>query len=553
MAGTRGIASTFPAVRSIRHSGPCPSRYPVAEAPHGGPRTGGARAIITAVRHGATYVTTQDAASHSATAGISGLPATGGPIVVADEDPARARAVCDILAFLGYETLCLDRAGLGRTIRGEVACGAIVVGNSGSDDELLSFLRGSLELHPCCPHYVLRGGDEPGLDLRERFPEHFVRELRYPLVYAELINALEQGVLFREARACGTSATPSISLFRALVGKSPAIQRLRRAIEQVAPTNSTVLLLGETGTGKEIVARNIHYYSKRRDKPFVAVNCGAIPSELLESELFGHEKGAFTGAVSARKGRFELAQGGTLFLDEIGDMPMPMQVKLLRVLQERSFERVGGTRTIEADVRIVAATHRKLEDMIREGQFREDLYYRLNVFPIELPPLRERLEDLPVLINELIARLESSQQGSVRLTVRAVDALARHDWPGNIRELANLIERLAILYPYGVVELEDLPERFRRLVGADEGREKASSAPAATPAVPPPMPARLPREGLDLKQHLSDLEVQLIQQALEETGGVVAQAAKLLGMRRTTLVEKMRKYGIQRGDVPSGV
>ncbi|HHB13422.1 MAG TPA: hypothetical protein ENK62_09510, partial [Chromatiales bacterium] len=250
MAGTRGIASTFPAVRSIRHSGPCPSRYPVAEAPHGGPRTGGARAIITAVRHGATYVTTQDAASHSATAGISGLPATGGPIVVADEDPARARAVCDILAFLGYETLCLDRAGLGRTVRGEVACGAIVVGNSGSDDELLSFLRGSLELHPCCPHYVLRGGDEPGLDLRERFPEHFVRELRYPLVYAELINALEQGVLFREARACGTSATPSISLFRALVGKSPAIQRLRRAIEQVAPTNSTVLLLGETGTGK---------------------------------------------------------------------------------------------------------------------------------------------------------------------------------------------------------------------------------------------------------------------------------------------------------------
>ena len=501
----------------------------------------------------------QDAVSRfTRTGAFAGLPEAGAPIVVVDDDADRLRSVCSILEFLGYETMGMGRGELAGALRKDRPCGALILGCGGSVDELVSFVRASLAVRPQCPHYVLRcGGDEP-VDVQAQFPENFVRTLQYPLVYPELLNGLEQGILYRDSRT-PNAGTPSIQLFRALVGRSPAIQSLRRAIEKVGPTNSTVLLLGETGTGKEIVARNIHYFSKRREGPFIAVNCGAIPSELLESELFGHEKGAFTGAVSARKGRFELAQGGTLFLDEIGDMPTPMQVKLLRVLQERSFERVGGNRTIEVDVRIVAATHRNLEEMIREGKFREDLYYRLNVFPIELPPLRERLEDLPLLIGELVTRLEASGQGSVRLTQRAVQALAGHSWPGNIRELANLVERLAILHPYGVVDAEDLPARFRP--PSPQGPEQGAALPPIpapgmmSPSTPEEMrlSARLPREGLDLKQHLSDLEVRLIHQALDETDWVVAQAAKLLGMRRTTLVEKMRKYGIQRGDAVSGV
>ena len=195
----------------------------------------------------------------------------------------------------------------------------------------------------------------------------------------------------------------------------------------------------------------MHYNSNRRDKPFVPVNCGAIPRELLESELFGHEKGAFTGAVTSRAGRFEMAQGGTLFLDEIGDMPLDMQVKILRVLQERSYERVGGNKTIKTDVRIITATHRDLDTMIREGSFREDLYYRLNVFPIEMPPLRERVEDIPLLLNELVTRLENEKRGSIRFNSAAIMSLCRHEWAGNVRELANLVERMAILHPYGVV------------------------------------------------------------------------------------------------------
>jgi sigma-54 specific flagellar transcriptional regulator A len=263
----------------------------------------------------------------------------------------------------------------------------------------------------------------------------------------------------------------------------------------------------------------------------------------LESELFGHEKGAFTGAISSRRGRFEMAEGGTLFLDEIGDMPLAMQVKLLRVLQERTFERVGSNRNLVADVRIIAATHANLEDAIASGRFREDLYYRLNVFPIEMPPLRERTEDLPLLIGELISRIESEKRGSIRLTPEAVRALAGYPWPGNVRELANLVERLGILYPYGVVDVQDLPEKYRA-----EQTLEGQIEDGAIGLYGVVSPQRLPREGLDLKEHLNQLEYLLIQQALEEAEGVVAHAAKRLRMGRTTLVEKMRKYGMKRLD-----
>lgn len=342
-------------------------------------------------------------------------------------------------------------------------------------------------------------------------------------------------------------------LFRCLVGKSTAMQKVRQDIEQVAVSDANVLILGQSGTGKEVVARNVHYHSKRRNKPFVPVNCGAIPHDLLESELFGHEKGAFTGAITARQGRFAMAEGGTLFLDEIGEMTMAMQVKLLRVLEERVFERVGGTTAIHADVRIIAATNRNLEEMVKQGKFREDLYFRLDVFPIRLPTLAERIEDLPLLVKELISRLEQTKQSSVRFTPEAVVALSQYDWPGNVRELANQIERMAIKYPNGLVQANNLPERIKAHISEDAapGLEIIDVDPAvydvdqrcqdmAMPCM------HIPVEGIDLKSYISNIEVNIILDALEKSGGVIAHAAKSLGLRRTTLAEKMRKYNIER-------
>jgi sigma-54 specific flagellar transcriptional regulator A len=326
--------------------------------------------------------------------------------------------------------------------------------------------------------------------------------------------------------------------------------------------------MGESGTGKEVVARAVHESSPRRNRPFVAINCGAIPAELLESELFGHEKGSFTGAVSARKGRFEIAEGGTLFLDEIGDMSLPMQVKLLRVLQERVFERVGNHAPIRCNVRIIAATHRNLEDSIAKGSFREDLFYRLNVFPIETPPLRSRLEDLPLLVRDFVDFNASHGRPRVQLAGATLDAFALHAWPGNVRELANLIERLSILCPDKTIEIADLPVKYRPAGWIVPEPDTAvlealaiDSAPASTYADEDEQVledaeamrvlagretthdlAHLPSEGLDLRSHLYDIERALIRQALERAGGTVAHAARLLQLRRTTLVEKLRKF-----------
>ncbi|HKJ22125.1 MAG TPA: sigma-54 dependent transcriptional regulator, partial [Gammaproteobacteria bacterium] len=371
--------------------------------------------------------------------------------------------------------------------------------------------------------------------------------LDVPLKYQALSHALHQAQIYREGKSQSPVHNRSPELFRSLVGNSRGISYVRRLIDQVADSDATVLILGESGTGKEVVARNLHYRSSRRDRPFVPINCGAIPPELLESELFGHEKGAFTGAITTRKGRFELAEGGTLFLDEIGDMSMHMQVKLLRVLQERVFERVGSNKTMTADVRIMAATHQNLEEAIANGKFREDLYYRLNVFPIDMPPLRDRIEDIPLLISEIITRLEHEKRGSTRLTAAAVAALCQYRWPGNIRELSNLIERLIIMFPYGVVDVGDLPEKYR-----GERKAGAGASPEVTRNIivqfDPFAAPRLPREGIDLKEHLNKLEYNLIKQALDDAEGVVAHAASRLRLRRTTLVEKLRKYGLQRAE-----
>jgi sigma-54 specific flagellar transcriptional regulator A len=384
--------------------------------------------------------------------------------------------------------------------------------------------------------------------------------LQQPVRYPQLVSLLGELRMIRASGGLAARASQP-ELFRSLVGRSAGVAAVRNMITRLAPTEASVLVLGETGTGKEVVARNIHFHSPRRRGAFVAVNCGAIPPDLLESELFGHEKGAFTGAVTSRKGRFELAGGGTLFLDEIGDMPLEMQVKLLRVLQERRFERLGATRSQEADVRIVAATHRDLEQMISEGKFREDLYYRLNVVSILMPPLRERREDLPLLIAELNAQLQRRGMSAAHFGTSALRALARHQWPGNVRELANLVERCAILAPDKPVALQDLPERLQRLVAASEAEAADSAGSAEEAAVMADTlgggllhataSISLPELGgsrqVELKSLLEGLEMRLIRQALEENEGVVAQAAKMLGLRRTTLVEKMRKFQIERG------
>ena len=378
-----------------------------------------------------------------------------------------------------------------------------------------------------------------------------ISALDNPINHLTMLNALHQAQRYNQAMTLskkGSDKRP-VHLFRSLVGSSREMESVRSMMGQVADTDVTVLICGESGTGKEVVARNLHFNSSRRKNNFVPVNCGAIPAELLESELFGHEKGAFTGAISSRPGRFEMAQGGTLFLDEIGDMPLQMQVKLLRVLQEKTYERVGGNKTHTTDVRIIAATHRHLEDMITNGSFREDLYYRLNVFPLEVPSLKDRGEDIPLLINEIVSRLESENRGSVRFNSASIMSLCHHTWPGNVRELANLVERMAILHPNDVVGVHDLPDKYRQVDIENETEHETEGhyPPTSTQSVVGINDAPvLPERGIDLKVYITELEQSLIQQALDGSNGVVARAAECLAIRRTTLVEKMRKYGIQR-------
>lgn len=386
------------------------------------------------------------------------------------------------------------------------------------------------------------------LPLASNFSNIVLGTINTPIKFKQLHQALHMSDVYLKSLEESSSSSSSM-LFRSLVGNSRSIRSVRKLIEQVANSDANVLILGESGTGKEVVARNLHYNSDRRDKPFVPVNCGAIPPDLLESELFGHEKGAFTGAISSRLGRFEMAKGGTLFLDEIGDMPLAMQVKLLRVLQERIFERVGSNKSITADIRVIAATHHDLESEITNGRFREDLYYRLNVFPIDMPPLRERVEDIPLLVNELITRMEHEQRGSVRFTTTATAALCEYPWTGNVRELSNLIERLVIMFPYGVVDVRDLPHKYRGTATTADLRDVSDDKQSATVSSTQVDEAfRIPQDGFDLKEHLINLEYSLIKQALDDSDGVVAHAAKRLQMRRTTLVEKMRKYGLQRSE-----
>jgi len=343
---------------------------------------------------------------------------------------------------------------------------------------------------------------------------------------ANLLRRYSENKMVRENTIL-RSALKDKYKFENIIGVSFPMQKVFEMIERVADTSATVLVTGESGVGKELVARAIHYNSSKRDNPLVVVNCGAIPETLLESELFGYDKGAFTGAVNTRLGRFELAAGGSIFLDEIGDMSFNLQVKLLRVLQEKSFERIGGSKTIKVDVRIIAATNRKLEDLVRENKFREDLYYRLNVVPIEIPPLRDRRQDIPMLINFFLEQSNRINSAAIEgFSEEAIKALMEYDFPGNVRELQNIVERMVVLKREGHIDIEDLPEKLY-------SQEKEEEIP--TPEI------NIDR-GYDTL--VSEFEKTLIMKALTETQGVKSRAAQALNINRTTLIEKMKRLGL---------
>jgi len=456
------------------------------------------------------------------------------PVLVIDCNSTRASSVCSFIESLGYLPLIVDKTDEHSE---PLNCCAVYVG----PDEPVSIVKSHLDLLGEFRREVplLVCEDSPHLPALRQTGAKV-----HPVGAPPNLETLGAMLRLHAPRSVGSRTTDD----RRIVGQSEPVRLLLSLIRRVSPFDSSVLVLGESGTGKELVARFIHECSPRRDKPFIAINCGAIPPDLLESELFGHEKGAFTGAISTRKGRFEMAEGGTLLLDEIGDMSLPMQVKLLRVLQERCFERVGGSKSIQCDVRIIAATHRNLAQSIADGKFREDLFYRLNVFPVELPPLRARSEDLPTLIEEFNQRLQRRGLAPARLTAEALQALAGCSWPGNVRELGNLIERLAILYPATPVRVADLPLQYRnqrKLEQSDVFSPNADDFHGDLALDADAGDEPLPEGGLNLRDHLADIEVGLIRQALTASDGVVAHAAKLLGMRRTTLVEKLRKYQLQ--------
>ena len=344
-------------------------------------------------------------------------------------------------------------------------------------------------------------------------------------VLISIENALKVNRLVEENRSLKAKMAKEYEM----VGCSAAIQNLKEQIAIAAPTSGWVLITGENGTGKELVARAIHHYSKRSDKPFVEVNCAAIPEELIESELFGHEKGAFTGATAQRKGKFDQAHEGSLFLDEIGDMSLKTQAKILRILQERKFERVGGNRTIEVDVRVIAATNKDLEEEIQDGNFRQDLYYRLNVLPFHVPPLRERSEDIPLLAKHFLAYFCGKESREIKtLEQDAIDALTAYNWPGNVRELKNIVERLVIMSPRQTIGFEDLPSSIQRSGNRDSGAKPY-----------------LPASGVSLKQARDDFEREFILQKLQENEGNISRTAEAIEMERSNLHRKIKSYGIE--------
>ena len=450
-------------------------------------------------------------------------------VLVVDSNYTRGHSFLAVLGFIKVEAKLITPEQLPDIPRRELF-NYLAIFSIGGEDISRFFLERNSEEQ--CQYPVILLADRWELSSREIVVQKpFISGLCFQSDYYSLAQVLDQARKHnKRERRMHNRDCPS------LVGASNAMQRISLMIDQVADTAASVLIIGDAGSGKEIIARNIHAQSSRSNKPFIPVNCGASPPAMLESEFFGQERDALGDGGRARQGYFELAEGGVIFLDEIGEMPLSLQAKLLRVLQDHRYEKVGGNRSLKSDVRVIAATSRRLEELIAQGRFREDLLYRLNVFPIEVPPLRERRSDVPLLIQEMIARIERENRGSVRLSEKAVAVLQQYDWPGNVRELGNLIERLAILFPHGLVDSRDLPERYQ-----NRPPSSATEQQALPNQVSPESSGigKLPSEGIDMKKYLTDIEISLIEQALSKTNNVVARAANMLNMRRTTLVERV--------------
>ncbi|NQZ31484.1 MAG: sigma-54-dependent Fis family transcriptional regulator [Oceanospirillaceae bacterium] len=476
-------------------------------------------------------------------------------VILVDDNEERRLSLANNLDFLkvNYEALTFVELLQGNMTHNHYSIALIGVCSLPlSLNKLIKFIHDNYQNTPVC---LLENWNETE-KLNQAAKKQLLRVLTQDLDDDILTDLLHEAQIYQSVRRPPNSELTHD--FPLLIGESAELGQLKQCMSKVVDREVNVLIIGESGTGKELVARSLHNLSARAKGPFVPINCGAIPPELLESELFGHEKGAFTGAVSSRAGRFEMADNGTLFLDEIGDMPLPMQVKMLRVLQDRCFERVGGTKSIKVDVRIVAATHRNLEEMVASGDFREDLFYRLNVYPIEVPSLRERKSDISILLGHFTERARCQGLGRLKFQLSAIDSLERHPWDGNVRELLNLIERLAIMYPDGVVGVSELPQKCRHVNEPDPSRYQVQSdmtlntdnhfisALEEREQENNNQLIELPERDFDLKAYIEQVETSLIKQALFKSNQIVARAATLLSIRRTTLVEKMRKFGIQR-------
>ncbi len=449
-----------------------------------------------------------------------------GTILVVDDEPQILNVISGILLDEGFEVLtALDGETALKVVAEEAPELALLdIALPGMDGlELLEELKRS---HPALPVIMISayGSVENAVRATRLGAYDFIEKPPHAdKILMTVRNALEMARLSEENRRLRQQTAP----VQEIVGDSELMQRLREQLRIVAPTNAPVLITGENGTGKELVARALHFYSRRSHQPFVEVNCAAIPEDLIESELFGHEKGAFTGAAARRRGKFDLAHQGTLFLDEIGDMSLKVQAKILRILEEQRFERVGGSRPIQVDVRVVAATNKNLAEEIERGAFREDLYHRINVIPLNVPPLRERREDVPLLAAHFLKELDTGG-GTRSFTPGALEALSRQPWPGNVRELKNLVWRAAILAPGPTIDVVDL-----------------DLAPAARKAEPGDPAGLLSLS--DFKEARAAFEKEFLRRKLAECGGSVSLLAQKTGLERTHLYRKLRSYNLEPG------
>ena len=458
----------------------------------------------------------------------------GPRILIVDDEASLRSALFRAFDRKGFQVLTASSVKEAETIsQSDTPIAVALVDLRLPDGDGLGLMEKLKQTHRGCQVIIFTGfgSIETAVQATQRGAFHFVTK---PFNLEEILSLVEKALTQKELETQNRqlkSALHNKYRFDSIVGKSPEINQVLDLVGRVSESDSTVLITGESGTGKELIAKAIHYNSDRSMKPFVPINCGAIPGDLLESELFGHMKGAFTGAVANRTGRFEAAEGGTIFLDEIGDMDISLQVKLLRVLQERKYEPVGSTKSISTNIRVIAATNIDLERAVADGRFREDLYYRLNVIPIAIPALRQRVTDIPVLLSHFIQKYSSGpNKGLQGISEQALETLSHYKWPGNIRELENLIERLSILKGSGSIEVEDLPPKYR---GQSSGAGVGSKSTA------------LPESGLDFNSAVDAYENELILQALEKTGWNRNQAAILLKLNRTTLVEKIKKKGLR--------